>query len=79
MEPEAVEIAQEAQDLALTIWDHGQVFLNGLMRPWNAYQIGIVAATFFVAYCIARFIGPQSPFLPCYCRFSAASPAGSPG
>ena len=59
MEPEAVEIAQEAQDLALTIWDHGQVFLNGLMRPWNAYQIGIVAATFFVAYCIARFVGPQ--------------------
>lgn len=59
MEPETVEIAQDAQEFAQTLWGHAQVFMDGLMRPWNAYQILIAIGTYAAAYCIAYVIGPR--------------------
>ena len=56
---DAQEIAQDAQEIALTLWDQAQVFLDSLMRPWNAYQIGIAIGTFLLAHLIARYVGPK--------------------
>ncbi len=59
MESETVEIAQEAQAFAEVLFGHAQTFLDGLMRPWNAYQIGIAIGTFALAYCLAQYFGPK--------------------
>ena len=59
MEPETVEIAQDAQEFAQSLWGHAQVFVDGLMRPWNAYQIAIAVGAYAAAYCIAYVLGPR--------------------
>ena len=40
VDPEA--IAQDAQEIALGLWDRVLEFFEGLLRPWNAYQVVIV-------------------------------------
>ena len=59
MEQETVEIAQEAQAFFEVMLGHAHTFFDSLMRPWNAYQIGIAIGTYFAAYCLAHFIGPR--------------------
>jgi len=55
MEGDTITIAQE---IALGLWAQAQLFLTGLMRPWNAYQVGIVLAVFLVAHVMAKIFGP---------------------
>ncbi|UYV36646.1 mechanosensitive ion channel [Rhodobacteraceae bacterium D3-12] len=52
-------IAPLAQDIAMSLADRAQVFLTGLLRPWNAYQVGLAIALFLVAWALARFMAPR--------------------
>ena len=55
----AASAAQEAQDIAFSLADRAQVFLTGLLRPWNAYQVGIAIALFLLAWGIALLLAPR--------------------
>ena len=50
---------QQAQEIALGLWDQGVAFLNTLMRPWSAYQVVIIFAVFLVATLVARIVAPR--------------------
>ncbi|WP_407491767.1 mechanosensitive ion channel family protein [Pseudooceanicola sp. MF1-13] len=41
-------------DIAQNLWAQGQVFVTGLLRPWNLYQLGIALAILVVATLLAR-------------------------
>ena len=51
--------AQDAQEVALSLADRGQEFLTGLLRPWNAYQIGIALLLVLVAWGLAVVVRPR--------------------
>ena len=53
------EVPQEAQEVALSLWTQAQDFLTGLMRPWNAYQIGIIIGVILVAWVLTKLVGPR--------------------
>ncbi len=55
----ATTSAQEAQEIAYSLADQAQVFLKGLLRPWNAYQVGIAIAIFLLAWGIALLLSPR--------------------
>ena len=55
MEQEAAELTTVATDLAT----QAETFLTGLMRPWNAYQVGIAIALLAVAWVLAKVITPR--------------------
>ena len=55
----AASAAEEAQDCACSLADRAQVFLTGLLRPWNAYQVGIAIALFLLAWGIALLLAPR--------------------
>ena len=57
--PEATSSAQEAQDIALGLWDEGLDFATGLLRPWNAYQIGIALGVLLIAHILSRLLAPR--------------------
>lgn len=56
---ETTEPPQDAQDIALGLWDQALHFLSGLLRPWNAYQVVIILSLVAVAYILARIVGPR--------------------
>ncbi len=53
------EILQAPQDIAVSLWEQAQVFVEGLMRPWNAYQVAIAIGLFVAAHLLARLLGPH--------------------
>ena len=53
------EELQEAQDIALSLWEQALGFFSTLLRPWNAYQVFIVLAVFVVAYLLSRYLAPK--------------------
>ncbi|MFK7940532.1 MAG: mechanosensitive ion channel family protein [Roseovarius sp.] len=55
---EVPEIAEEAQEVALSLFAQAQDFLTGLMRPWNAYQVGIIIGVVILAWILSKVIGP---------------------
>ncbi len=55
MEGDAVTLTQ---DIALGLWAQAELFLRGLLRPWNAYQVGIAVALFAAAHLANRILGP---------------------
>ncbi len=55
MEGDAVTLTQ---DIALGLWAQAELFLRGLLRPWNAYQVGIAVALFAAAHLANRLLGP---------------------
>ncbi|HKL66045.1 MAG TPA: mechanosensitive ion channel domain-containing protein [Roseovarius sp.] len=55
MEGDAVTLTQE---LALGLWAQLELFLRGLLRPWNAYQVGIAVGLFLAAHIASRLLGP---------------------
>ena len=55
----APEAAQDAQEIALGLWDQMQDFLSGLLRQWNAYQVAIILGLLIAAHLLARFLGPR--------------------
>lgn len=57
--PEATSSAQEAQDIVLGLRDEGLDFATGLLRPWNAYQIGIALGVLLIAHILSRLLAPR--------------------
>ncbi|GAA6209959.1 mechanosensitive ion channel [Cognatishimia sp. WU-CL00825] len=55
----AKPVEQDTQEIALSLWDQGVAFLEGLLRPWNAYQVLIVVALLVVSFGLSRFVGPR--------------------
>lgn len=58
MDPDVVSpeaLTQASRDLFL--W--ARSFLESLIRPWNAYQLGIALAVFVAAHVLAAFIKPR--------------------
>lgn len=49
----------EAIEVALGLLSRGELFLASLLRPWNAYQIGIVLAFLLAAHVLARILAPR--------------------
>nr|WP_223877859.1 mechanosensitive ion channel domain-containing protein [Histidinibacterium aquaticum] len=41
------------------LFDQGGVFLNSLMRPWNAYQVVIALTLFLVAHVLNAIVAPR--------------------
>lgn len=50
---------QVAQDIAQSLYSQIGIFLNGLMRPWNAYQIVIVIGLILASVILSRLIGDR--------------------
>jgi len=50
---------EEAKDIVIDLWSQGIDFLFGLLRPWNAYQVGIAAGLFILAFVLSRLFGPR--------------------
>jgi small-conductance mechanosensitive channel len=63
MEPETPQITDQipdpAQDILLALLARAHDFLNGLLRPWNAYQVGIAFGLLVTATLLALFIRPR--------------------
>ncbi len=49
----------EAQEIAQSLWDQGLLFLQGMMRPWNAYQVVIILGLFILSYLLAKTLAPR--------------------
>jgi hypothetical protein len=52
-------IPQETQDIALGLWAQAQNFAMTLLRPWNAYQVGIAIGVFVLAALLAKVVAPR--------------------
>ncbi|MEJ6389985.1 mechanosensitive ion channel family protein [Gymnodinialimonas ulvae] len=64
MEPE-IEPPPDGQavDAALgeitSLWEQALTFAESLLRPWNAYQVGIALAVLLAAFVLRRTLGPR--------------------
>nr|WP_232272155.1 mechanosensitive ion channel domain-containing protein [Thiosulfatihalobacter marinus] len=60
-EREIVEAVTEAgtTEIVQGIWQQVQDFLEGLLRPWNAYQVAIAFGLLAVSFALARYIQPR--------------------
>ncbi|MBF9042453.1 mechanosensitive ion channel [Rhodobacterales bacterium HKCCE4037] len=64
MEPEdgqvtEAEAVQAAIGEIVSVWDQGVAFAESLLRPWNAYQVGIAIAVFIAALVLRHILGPR--------------------
>lgn len=59
MEHDIVEAQQDTQEIALGLWGQAYDFATGLMRPWNAYQVGIALALLLTAHVLSRILAPR--------------------
>ncbi|MEI4262621.1 mechanosensitive ion channel family protein [Roseovarius sp. D0-M9] len=50
---------EQAQDIAFDLWTQAHAFSTALLRPWNAYQIGIILALIVVAHILSVLLGPR--------------------
>ena len=50
---------QDTQEIALSLWDQVAGFAEGLMRPWNAYQILIAIAILAISFGLSRIFSPR--------------------
>ncbi len=50
---------EQAQDIALGLWTQAHTFSMALLRPWNAYQIGIILALMVAAHILRVLLGPR--------------------
>jgi small-conductance mechanosensitive channel len=51
--------AEQAQEIALGLWAQGHSFLLAFLRPWNAYQAGIILALILAAHVLRMMLGPR--------------------
>jgi small-conductance mechanosensitive channel len=49
----------DAMEVALGMLGQLELFLTSIMRPWNAYQIGMALALLLVAHVLARVLAPR--------------------
>lgn len=62
MEQDATDLETQATEIlsfGQMLLAEGQNFVELLIRPWNAYQIGIAIALFGVAHILRHFLGPK--------------------
>ena len=60
MEPDdAPNLADEAVEIGQGLIGQATDFLQSLLRPWNAYQVGIAIAILAVAWILAAIIRPR--------------------
>ncbi|SHI46628.1 Mechanosensitive ion channel [Shimia gijangensis] len=52
-------VSPDAQEIALGIWAQIENFANGLLRPWNAYQVAIALMVLAVSLLLARHLKPR--------------------
>ncbi len=58
-EVDAEPHATETTEIALSIWDQVQGFLESLLRPWAAYQVGIALVLVLLAVGVAHLLKPR--------------------
>ena len=58
MEPEE-NVTEELIDTGQELWMQIESFAESLLRPWNAYQVGIAVGLFLVAHLLNRFFAPR--------------------
>ncbi|RFP88536.1 mechanosensitive ion channel family protein [Rhodobacteraceae bacterium 63075] len=58
-DPPIEDLAGDAQEIALSLFDQVAVFAETALRPWNAYQLLIAAGLFAFAHLLAKLIGPR--------------------
>ncbi|UXX82641.1 mechanosensitive ion channel family protein [Roseovarius pelagicus] len=56
---QAAAPAQQAQDIALSLWEQTYNFAIGLLRPWNAYQVVIIIGLILCAHVLRSLLGPR--------------------
>ena len=56
---EEINSLEDAQQIALGVWDQVHVFALNLLRPWNAYQVAIIVGLVVVAHILSRLFGPR--------------------
>ncbi len=49
----------QATDIGLSLLDEARAFVESLLRPWNFYQICIVAGLLLAAWLLRRLFGPR--------------------
>lgn len=52
--------AEEILSVGQSLIAQSEVFLESLLRPWNAYQIGIAAGVFLLAHLLRLWLGPKT-------------------
>jgi small-conductance mechanosensitive channel len=52
-------LPQNTQEIVLGLWAEAQSFAIALLRPWNAYQVGIAIGVFLLAALLARILAPK--------------------
>ncbi len=52
------DVLNLTQDIALGLWAQAEMFLNSLLRRWNAYQVGIALGLFLAASLLNLVLGP---------------------
>ena len=50
---------ENVQEIALGLAARAELFLNGLLRPWNAYQLIIALSLFAIAHLLAAALRPR--------------------
>ncbi|PWE33610.1 mechanosensitive ion channel protein [Maritimibacter sp. 55A14] len=58
MEPQE-RTAEVAQEIAIGLWAEAQLFLESLLRPWNAYQVLIALGLFVLARLLGRILAAR--------------------
>ncbi len=59
MEPTDLDSQTAPQDIVVDLAMRAQAFAEGLLRPWNAYQIAIALVLLLVAHLAARILAPR--------------------
>lgn len=55
----AEAISPDTQEIALGIWAQFESFAEGLLRPWNAYQVAIALLVIAVSLLLAKVLRPR--------------------
>ncbi len=62
MEPDQPSVAEQAGailEVGQGLWGQALVFAQSLLRPWSAYQTGIIIALFVVAHLLRMVLAPR--------------------
>ena len=50
---------EDLAEVSLGLWVWAQGFIDNLLRPWNAYQLGIALGVFALSYLVTRLARPR--------------------
>ena len=59
MEPDTLPLPENVQPLAQSLLEHIDTLTSNLLRPWNAYQVGIALALLVLAHVSAKLLAPR--------------------